>query len=141
VETATQVSEELLSQMGRLLPQLSSRAAPLERAHLEEMVGSPSTVLFLARQPTGGLVGMLTLATYRVPTGVHAVIEDVVVDESARGSGIGSALVSAALQEAARRGATNVDLTSRPERQAANRLYAKLGFERRQTNVYRYALG
>ena len=83
---------------------------------------------------------MLTLATFVIPTGVRAWIEDVVVDESARGSGAGAALVEAALEHSAQAGARTVDLTSRPDRQAANRLYQRLGFEERRTNVYRRTL-
>jgi ribosomal protein S18 acetylase RimI-like enzyme len=85
-------------------------------------------------------VGSLTLAVFRIPTGLRAWIEDVVVDESARGQGVGEALNRAALDRAAALGAVTVDLTSRPSRAAANRLYQRLGFEPRETNVYRYDL-
>jgi ribosomal protein S18 acetylase RimI-like enzyme len=84
---------------------------------------------------------MLTLAVFTVPTGVRAWIEDVVVDDGARGAGVASALVQSALEHADRQGARTVDLTSRPQREAANRLYVRLGFERRETNVYRRTLG
>ena len=86
------------------------------------------------------VVGMLTLAVFMLPTGVRAWIEDVVVDDEARGSGVASALVAAALERAQQEGARTVDLTSRPDREAANRLYVHLGFERRETNVYRRTL-
>ena len=95
--------------------------------------------LFVARVD-GRIVGSLTLATYTIPTGLKAWIEDVVVDGDARGHGVGEALNRAALDEARRRGAKEVDLTSRPSREDANRLYVRLGFEARQTNVYRYTL-
>jgi ribosomal protein S18 acetylase RimI-like enzyme len=81
---------------------------------------------------------MLTLVVYRIPTGAHAVIEDVVVDETARGAGCGEALVAAALERARDAGVKNVDLTSRPSREAANRLYVRMGFVERETNVYRH---
>jgi ribosomal protein S18 acetylase RimI-like enzyme len=85
-------------------------------------------------------VGSLTLATFRIPTGVRAWIEDVVVDESSRGHGVGEALNHAAIDEAKQRGAITVELTSRPSREAANRLYRRMGFVARDTNVYRYTI-
>jgi ribosomal protein S18 acetylase RimI-like enzyme len=106
---------------------------------LQEIVSSDSSVLFIARIDAK-IVGSLTLATFRIPTGLRAWIEDVVVDSSARGHGVGEALNQAALAEARGRGAVTVDLTSRPSREAANRLYQKLGFVQRETNVYRFTL-
>ena len=94
-------------------------------------------MLFLARVD-GAIVGSLTLAFYRIPTGLKAWIEDVVVDDAVRGRGVGAALNQAALAEARRRGAKDVSLTSRPSREAANRLYLRLGFVARETNMYRY---
>jgi ribosomal protein S18 acetylase RimI-like enzyme len=102
-------------------------------------VGDPATTLLVAKAD-GRVVGMLTVAIFRVPTGVRAWVEDVVVDDDARGSGVASALVKAALGHAEKQGARTVDLTSRPEREAANRLYVRLGFEQRETNVYRRTL-
>lgn len=101
------------------------------------MVGSPATKLLVARDATNRIVGSLTLAVFRIPTGVRAWIEDVVVEEAARGAGAGAALVRAAVELAASEGARTVDLTSRPDREAANRLYVREGFEARTTNVYR----
>ena len=98
-------------------------------------------MVLVARDAEGTIVGSLTLALFRVPTGMRAWIEDVVVDESARGAGAGAALVAAALERAEAAGARTVDLTSRPSREAANRLYQRLGFEPRTTNVYRYTVG
>ena len=106
---------------------------------LEEIIRGNSTVLFAARID-GVIVGLLTLATFRIPTGVRAWIEDVVVDDLARGKGVGEALNRAALVEARQRGAKTVDLTSRPSREAANRLYQRIRFTRRDTNVFRYEL-
>jgi ribosomal protein S18 acetylase RimI-like enzyme len=88
----------------------------------------------------GRIAGALTLATFPIPTGVRAWIEDVVVDSAARGHGVGEALNQAAIAEARARGAVTVDLTSRPSREAANRLYQRIGFVRRDTNVYRFDL-
>ena len=104
------------------------------------MVTSPASVLLVARDPSGTIVGSLTLALFRVPTGLRAWIEDVVVDESARGGGVGEALVMDAVHRAEQAGARSVDLTSRPSRESANRLYRRLGFEERTTNVYRRTL-
>ncbi len=139
VEKATQASDELVQAMQKLIPQLSSSNAPPSLSELNEIIASESSVLFVARVENQ-IVGSLTLATFRIPTGIRAWIEDVVVDESARGHGVGEALNRAALNEAKRRGAITVELTSRPSREAANRLYLRMGFEVRETNVYRYAL-
>jgi len=102
-------------------------------------VADDATTLFVARGD-GDIVGMLTLAAFQIPTGVRAWIEDVVVDGTARGSGVAAALVQAALERSAELGARTVDLTSRPDREAANRLYLRMGFEVRQTNIYRRTL-
>lgn len=139
-----QVTDELVAAVGRLVGQLSSTAPTPARADLEAIVASPATVLIVARDDpsaTAGeeaVVGMLTLATFRIPTGVRAWIEDVVVDAAARGRGVGEALTLRAVELAAEAGAKTVELTSRPSREAANRLYRRMGFETRETNVYRY---
>jgi ribosomal protein S18 acetylase RimI-like enzyme len=122
-----------------LIPQLSSSSPPPDLDQLGRIIADPATTLLLAHDD-GVLVGMLTLAVFLLPTGVRAWIEDVVVDDAARGNGVASALVQSALQLADTRGARTVDLTSRPEREAANRLYLRLGFELRETNVYRRTL-
>lgn len=139
VEIADHVDDQLVSAMGVLIPQLSTSNPVPNRAQLEEIVSSPATVLFVARIDDR-IVGSLTLALFRIPTGLRAWIEDVVVDGQARGSGIGEALNRAALAEAKKRGAITVDLTSRPSRVEANRLYQRLGFVSRDTNVYRFTL-
>jgi ribosomal protein S18 acetylase RimI-like enzyme len=135
------VDAELVEAMARLVPQLSSSAPPVDAGGLAQVVGSPATTLLVARDAGGGIVGSLTLAVFRLPTGVRAWIEDVVVDGGRRGSGVGAALVRAALAAAAAAGARTVDLTSRPGRESANRLYLRLGFEQRRTNVYRHTVG
>ena len=137
VEIATQASGELLAACHRLIPQLSSSAKPITNTELAEIVSSESTLMFVARVDNQ-IVGLLTLAIFRIPTAVRAWIEDVVVDSSARGLGVGEALNMAAIAEATRRGAKTVDLTSRPSREAANKLYKRLGFVERDTNVYRF---
>jgi ribosomal protein S18 acetylase RimI-like enzyme len=138
IEEATEVSEELLAAMAALVPQLSRSSPAPSVPEVEEIVSSPACHLLLARDPNRGIVGMLTLAVFRIPTGLRAWIEDVVVDDGARGQGAGAALTNAAIQVANERGARTVDLTSRPSREAANRLYQRLGFVQRQTNVYRF---
>ncbi|MDX2380367.1 MAG: GNAT family N-acetyltransferase [Acidimicrobiia bacterium] len=141
VEIVEAVDDELVAAFDRLIPQLSSSSPPPSRAQLTEMVDNPQTVLFVARLDTssgGEIIGSLTLAFYRIPTGLKAWIEDVVVAESARGLRIGVALSEAALDEARRREAKDVNLSSRPAREAANRLYLRLGFDVRDTNMYRY---
>ena len=129
------VSPELVKAFAALLPQLSS-ASPPSADELQTIVDSPATSLLVARDG-GSIIGTLTLALIRIPTGVRAWIQDVVVDESARGRGIGEALTLRAVDLAREAGARSVDLTTRPTRQAANRLYLRLGFEERETNVLR----
>ena len=138
VEAVTEVTAELVEAFARMVPQLSSSSPPPGAAELAEIVESPSTTLLVARTPEGDIVGTLTLAVFRIPTQVRAWIEDVVVDEAARGRGVGEALNEEAIRRAAAAGVRNVDLTSRPSREAANRLYRRLGFELRETNVYRH---
>jgi ribosomal protein S18 acetylase RimI-like enzyme len=139
VVAADKVDDELTAAFTSLIPQLSSSSPPPTVEQLAEIVASPDSVLYLARLD-GRIVGSLTLAFYRIPTGLKAWIEDVVVDGSARGQGVGEALNTAAIDEARRRGAKNVSLTSRASRESANRLYQRLGFEPYDTNMYRFKL-
>ena len=139
VEIAREITEDLVAAMQHLIPQLSASNPPPDADDLRRIVTSESSALFIARVD-GRIVGSLTLATFRIPTGIRAWIEDVVVDETARGHGVGEALNRAALDEARHRGAITVELTSRPTREAANRLYKRLGFVQRETNVYRFTL-
>jgi GNAT superfamily N-acetyltransferase len=142
--TAVRIAEtadpELVEAITRLLPQLSRSAPAPTMAQLARIIEDPATTLFVA-EDDGRILGTLTLAAFEIPTGRRAWIEDVVTEETARGSGVGAALVDAALAHAASWGARTVDLTSRPDREAANRLYVRLGFEQRATNVYRRTLG
>jgi len=139
VEPASTTTPELVDAFARLIPQLSRSSPPPGEAELTEMLASPGTTVFVARLGTS-VVGTLTLVVFRIPTALRAWIEDVVVDDSARGHGAGEALTRAALDRAATLGAKTVELTSRPSREAANRLYQRLGFERRETNIYRKTL-
>lgn len=139
ISEVTEISEEVVAAFERLIPQLSSSNPPPSRQALEAIAASDASRLLVARVD-GRILGSLTLVLFPIPTGIRAWIEDVVVDDEARGRGVGGALNRHALTMAAEAGATTVDLTSRPSRQAANRLYRRLGFEPRETNVYRYKL-
>jgi ribosomal protein S18 acetylase RimI-like enzyme len=139
VRIAASVDDDLVAAVTALLPQLSRSAQPPTAEQLARIVDDPATTLFLA-EDDGRIVGSLTLAAFEIPTGRRAWIEDVVTDSAARGKGVASALVDAAVAHAAEFGARTVDLTSRPDREDANRLYTKLGFDVRQTNVYRRTL-
>lgn len=133
----TESNAVALEQVNRLLPQLSTSAQALTSHNLKEIVQSSHVHLYIA-QEGDTVLGMLSLVVFTIPTGHRAWVEDVVVDESARGKGVGRALIEHALQFAHRKGALTVDLTSRPTRVAANQLYQKVGFQSRHTNVYRF---
>ncbi len=138
VVEATSVDDELVEAWVRLLPQLSRSASTVDRDVLQRIVSAPTSRLLIARDVDQGIVGSLTLAMFQIPTGLRAIIEDVVVDESQRGRGVGELLTRAALDIAEHEGVRTVDLTTRPSREAANRLYQRVGFTKRETNVYRY---
>ncbi len=144
VDLVVTPDDRVLEALARLVPQLSSSSPAPDAGALAELVASGATSLLIASgRGAGGereVLGTLSLVLYRIPTGVKAVIEDVVVDGAARGRGVASALVAEAVRMADEAGAKSVDLTSRPEREGANRLYRSLGFEERATNVYRYKL-
>lgn len=139
VEEVTEVDDELVAAFERLIPQLSRSNPPPSREQLEDMVASEASTVLIARDDDGVILGSMTLAMFRIPTGLRAWIEDVVVDTAARGKGVGRLVNERALEIARAAGATTVDLTSRPSREAANRLYQRMGFEERETNVYRYS--
>jgi ribosomal protein S18 acetylase RimI-like enzyme len=139
VRVATGVTAELVDAFARLIPQLSKSSPPPTAAELQAIVDSPATDLLLAVSTDDGtIIGALTLVVFTIPTGVRAWIEDVVVDGDARGRGVGDALNRAAIEIARAKHCKTVDLTSRPSREAANRLYRRLGFQQRDTNVYRF---
>ena len=133
------MTDELVEAFARLVPQLSATTGPPGRKALEEIVGSSAITLLVARAE-GTIVGTLTLAMFPIPTGFRAWIEDVVVDEAARGRGIGAELTAEAIGLARAAGARTVDLTTRRSREAAGRLYERAGFELRDTRVYRYRM-
>jgi ribosomal protein S18 acetylase RimI-like enzyme len=140
VSAAVAASPEVVAAFAQLLPQLSSSAVALTVQDLQDIISAACNTVFLARDTTAGnrIVGTLTLVIFRIPTAVRAWIEDVVVDQTGRGRGIGEALVQEAVKFAAERGAKTIDLTSRPSRAAAHRLYQKTGFHVRDTSVYRF---
>ena len=140
VEVLSEVTDEVVEAFRRLLPQLSASAEPLDAASVRAIVGTPANSQLVARSD-GRITGALTLVMFPIPTGQRAWIEDVVVDEAARGQGIGEALTLKALQLARQAGARTVDLTSRPSREAAGRLYQRLGFQQRESRLYRYTFG
>lgn len=140
IEIVDSVTDELVEAYERLTPQLSSSNVSPPREALEDIVAAPATDIFVATGDEGTIVGTATLAVFQIPTGRRAWIEDVVVDDAARGTGVGGALTRAMVDRAGELGCTTVDLTSRPSREAANRLYLREGFEVRETNVYRYHL-
>jgi ribosomal protein S18 acetylase RimI-like enzyme len=138
VEVLREITDEDVEAINRLLPQLSRSAPPLDAATLTRVANWNGTFLLAARSDEQ-IVGVLTLVTFPIPTGIRAWIEDVVVDEAARGQGAGAALTSEAISLARQAGARTVDLTSRATREAANRLYLRMGFQTRDTNIYRLA--
>lgn len=142
IEKASEVTDELLDALQRLIPQLSAHRAAPTQDELIKLVNSESSTLLIARYPDekNAIVGMLTLVIYRVPTGIRSIIEDVVVDGSMRRRGIAEALVRRAMELAREVGASGVSLTSNSQRVAANHLYQSMGFKRRETNAYSYDL-
>ncbi|MDO5722637.1 MAG: GNAT family N-acetyltransferase [Actinomycetaceae bacterium] len=138
VELVENATQELTDALEKLIPQLSSSASKLSPEEVTRLISQPSLRMFIYRGESGEIEGMLSLVLFHIPTGLRAWIEDVVVLEQTRGQGAGRQLVEAALEFATDAGARSVDLTSRPSREAANRLYQRCGFETRRTNVYRY---
>jgi GNAT superfamily N-acetyltransferase len=142
IERVTAVTSELVEAVGGLVKQLTSSNAPPPGEALHALLDDSASSLLVAREPDvdGPIVGIGCVTCYHVPTGVRAIIEDVVVDETVRGRGIGQGLIEHLLEIARDRGARGVSLTSNPRRVAANRLYLRMGFALRQTNSYYYAL-
>lgn len=131
---------ELYEAFQRLVPQLTDNNPPPSLNDLAALVRDSLSTLMVARTDSGEIIGALTLTVYRVPTGIRSIIEDVIVDNSARGQGVGEALMKRAIDVAREKGAKNISLTSNPMREAANRLYVKVGFKKRETNAYQIKL-
>ena len=134
IERVTEATPELVETIERLLPQLSEARTPPTLAELTQTVAGET--LLVARDDDGRIVGTLTLVVYRVSSGLKARVEDVIVDHEARGQGIGEALTREAMRRATEVGVRTIELSSMPYRESANRLYRRLGFVRRPTNVY-----
>ncbi|MDP4029261.1 MAG: GNAT family N-acetyltransferase [Gallionella sp.] len=140
IEIVTKADDELYEAFQRLVPQLTDNNPPPSLDDLSALLRDTASTLMVARNENGDIVGALTLAVYRVPTGIRSVIEDVIVDISARGEGIGEALMRRAIELAREKGASNITLTSNPMRKAANKLYLRVGFTKRETNAYQIKL-
>ena len=140
IRVAENADTELVEAYQRLIPQLSSSSPAPTADELAAIIESDSATVLVAEDEGGNILGSMTLVVFRIPTGVRAWIEDVVVDTEARGMGIGQALNEYAINLAEQAGAKTIDLTSRPSRESANRLYKRLGFVARETNVYRYSI-
>ena len=140
IRVAENADAELVEAYQRLIPQLSSSSPAPSEDELAAIIESDSATVLVAEDEGGTILGSMTLVVFRIPTGVRAWIEDVVVDTEARGMGIGQALNEYAITLAEQAGAKTIDLTSRPSRESANRLYKRLGFVARETNVYRYSI-
>ncbi len=136
IKEADQYSDLLLDNLNKLIPQLSESAELLTRQKLEDIIYSKNSLLFIA-EIEGRIIGMSTLVTIIIPTTIKALIEDVVVDKNYLGKGIGKELTLHAINVAKENNVNSINLTSSPRRKAANALYKKLGFEKRETNVYK----
>ena len=140
IRVADNADAEIVEAYQKLTPQLSSSSPAPTKDELAAIIESDSATMLVAEDEGGTILGSMTLVVFRIPTGVRAWIEDVVVDTEARGMGIGQALNEYAINLAEQAGAKTIDLTSRPSRESANRLYKRLGFVARETNVYRYSI-
>ena len=142
IEKVLDVSDELFESIQRLVPQLGIHKSLPTREELVALTQSEASTLWVARHPdeNATIAGMLTMAVYRVPTGIRSIVEDVVVEQSLRRRGIAEALLHTAIEFAREAGANGIALTSNPQREAANQLYRYMGFERRETNSYFYKL-
>ena len=140
IEIVYQADDELYEAFQRLVPQLTNNNPPPSLNDLAALVRDSSSTLMVARNDRGEIAGALTLTIYRVPTGIRSIIEDVIVDNSVRGQGVGEALMKYAIDLARRKGASNISLTCNPLRESANRLYQRMGFKKRETNAYQIKL-
>ena len=140
IDRVTQIDESVVVAFEKLIPELTDDVKRVPtRKDLEKVIESDNNHLLIATEEFD-VIGTLTLAFYHVPSGIKAWIEDVIVDDQARGKGVATALMWKALEIARKEGAEKVDLSSRPWREAANNLYIKMGFEKRDTNMYRLYL-
>ncbi len=140
IEIVTKADDELWEAFQRLVPQLTNNNPPPAFDDLAALVQDAASTLMVARDDEGVIIGALSLTVYRVPTGIRSIVEDVIVDISARGQGIGEALMLRAVELAREKGASNISLSSNPARVAANQMYVKMGFQKRNTNAYKMNL-
>lgn len=141
IEEVTSFSPEVADAARNLVWQLSPEHQPLNNEDVQNMISSSNTHLYVARTKNDNtIVGMITLEVYRIPLVMKAQLEDVVVDEKMRGKGIGKQLVIFAIEKAKEFGVKSLNFTSSPQKEAANKMYESLGFEKRDTNVYRLSL-
>ncbi|HEY3083960.1 MAG TPA: GNAT family N-acetyltransferase [Candidatus Dormibacteraeota bacterium] len=141
IEAVSDVTPEIHEALARLLPQLNPKLTVPDRQRLERLVEDPDVVLLIARDGEQ-IVGTTTVIVYTTPFWIKARLDEVVVDESARGRGVGEALVKAALDVGRDRGAQIAELQSGrgPQRDSAHRLYERLGFKIRDSDVFRIVL-
>lgn len=141
IERVKDYSEELTRAINKLLVQLNEAAVPLNGQDVKDMISSSANKLFVARKSDSKeIIGMLTLIVFRIPVAKRGLLEDLVVDKEYRGKGIATKLISTAINEARKNGASYLYFSSNPKRVAANRLYQHLGFKKRETNLYRVEL-
>jgi len=142
IERAAETTDELFTAIQALVPQLGPGKIPPTRQELDALIDSEASLLLVARHPAQDdpIGGMLTLSIYRVPTGIRSIVEDVIVDAKYRRLGVAEALLMKAIDLAREAGAGNVSLSANPTREAAHRLYQKLGFKRREAHAYIYHL-
>jgi ribosomal protein S18 acetylase RimI-like enzyme len=133
------VTDSVLNAFRKLIPQLSSSCDLPTKKDLDDIINSNNTQLFIAEE-NNEIIGTLTLVFNKIPTGYKVWIEDVVVDNRARGKGVGKALTQFAIEYTSNENIKNINLTSSPDRVVANKLYQKLGFVKRETNVYRLTI-
>lgn len=139
IEKLLTANQNQLTSINFLISQLSEGLRPLTIQSLHAILSNENTTLLIASEDHH-ILGMLTVVKSVAPAGIKAWIEDVVVDPEARGRGIAKQLMAQAAVEATNFAAESINLTSRPEREVANMLYKKMGYEPRATNVYRLSL-
>ncbi|MFV0536376.1 MAG: GNAT family N-acetyltransferase [Dysgonomonas sp.] len=138
IKQIKEITPEIIEAFSILIPQLTAKSETPNKKYLEEIIKTQSAYLFTACNPD--IVGSITVVVMNTPSGSKAWIEDVIVDKNARGQNVGEKLVSFAIDFAKKLNITSINLTSSPDRVAANKLYQKLGFILRETNVYRLTI-
>ncbi len=142
IEQVAEITDEIFEALVKLVPHIDPEKALPTREEMVSLVDSKSSTLWMAKYPdqNGEIAGFLTIAIYRVPTGLRSIVEDVVVEPTFRRRGVARALLHSAIDFARAAGANGMAMTSNPKREAANLLYESLGFEKRETNSYFYRL-